>query len=72
MNHADFFEGECTACLSKVYVRQHSNLYINGSEGSLLCRDCERQIILFMQAKRRRLSQLKVERIKKEKESNPK
>lgn len=53
MNKADFQDGDCFICLEKnIPVRLHGNFYTVGSEGTVLCENCEKVIREIMRIMR--------------------
>lgn len=46
----EYKEGTCYMCQKEKKVR-HKNLYPNGSEGCVLCIDCELEVINFIRGR---------------------
>ncbi len=52
MNKDDHRPGRCTICHEDKPVR-HKNIYIIGSEGTDICMDCEKELLRFLEGRRR-------------------
>lgn len=57
----------CTVCKEVRHVR-YVDLYVIGSEGSWLCRDCEMEVVQFVRGRMMYHGELKIKAILDEKE----
>lgn len=58
-----YFEGQCTICGNNTKVR-NKNIYIVGSEGTDMCWPCEKDMIDYLDKKKRTFIYMKLMKIK--------